>query len=136
MAEFLTTRGASSQIEDIIRNAKKDLYLVSPYLKLSKTFLTRLKDASDNGVRIRVIYGKDELKATEKEGLKSIKNLELYFCENLHAKCYFNELLMVIASMNMYEYSELNNQEMGVLIRYPADRKLFEDAKREALTFL
>jgi hypothetical protein len=46
----------------------------------------------------------------------------LYFLPNLHAKCYFNEDRMVITSMNMYEFSEKHNREMGVLLeaREPA----------------
>jgi hypothetical protein len=39
MAEFLTTTGISHKIENIILNAKKNLILVSPYLKISKTFI-------------------------------------------------------------------------------------------------
>ena len=51
--------------------------------------------------------------------------------ENLHAKCYINEESMVITSMNMYEYSENNNWEMGILIRKQDDAKVFEEAIRE-----
>jgi hypothetical protein len=38
MAEFLITSGTSHHIENIIMDAKKKLFLVSPYLQLSKTF--------------------------------------------------------------------------------------------------
>ncbi len=62
MAEFLTTSGTSHHIENIIIDAKTKLVLVSPYLQISKTFYERLKDASNKGVQIKIIYGKDELK--------------------------------------------------------------------------
>ena len=52
MADFLTTNGTSSEIENIIIDAKKELTLVSPYLKLSKTFYERLRDADQRGVKI------------------------------------------------------------------------------------
>ncbi|MBK6524875.1 MAG: hypothetical protein IPG07_04525 [Crocinitomicaceae bacterium] len=106
MADFLTTNGTSYQIENIIINAKKKLVLVSPYLQISKTFFERLKDAAAKSVEIKIIYGKDELKPNERNSLAELKNLELYYFENLHAKCYFNETEMVITSMNMYEFSE------------------------------
>ena len=132
MAEFLTTNGTSYHIENIILEAKAKLVLVSPYLQISKTFYERLKDAANHGVAIKIIYGKDELKPNERNSLAELKNLELYFFENLHAKCYFNETRMVITSMNMYEFSEKNNREMGVLIDRASDKELFEKAVNEA----
>ena len=131
MAEFLTTNGTSSQIENIIMDAKKELTLVSPFLQLSKTFYERLKDAVNNGVKIRIVYGKDELKPNERNSLADLETIELYFFENLHAKCYFNEQSMVITSMNMYEFSEKNNREMGVYVTKDKDSELFTKAVNE-----
>jgi phosphatidylserine/phosphatidylglycerophosphate/cardiolipin synthase-like enzyme len=136
MAEFLTTIGTSFNIENIIIEAKKKLVLVSPYLQISKTFYERLKDASNKKVSIKIIYGKDDLKPNERNSLAELKNIELYFFENLHAKCYFNETKMVITSMNMYEFSEKNNREMGVLIDRNIDKELFEKAVNETLSIL
>ncbi|MGE0079616.1 MAG: phospholipase D family protein [Bacteroidales bacterium] len=136
MAEFLTTMGTSSRIEEIMMNARQELYLVSPFLQISKTFYERLKDASESGVKIKIVFGKDELKSNERNSLAEIKNLELFFFENLHAKCYFNEGKMVITSMNMYEFSEKNNREMGVFIDSGTDSKLYENAKRETLSII
>ncbi len=131
MADFLTTYGTSYRLETIIIEAKEKLTLVSPYLQLSKTFYERLKDASKRNVNITIIYGKDELKPNERNSLAELRNIELYYFENLHAKCYFNEFEMVITSMNMYEFSEKNNREMGVHIDKNKDFKLFEKAVNE-----
>ncbi|MBN1159076.1 MAG: phospholipase D family protein [Bacteroidales bacterium] len=131
MAEFLTTNGTSYHIENVIIGAKKKLFLVSPYLQLSKTFFERLKDSANNNVQIIIIYGKDELKPNERNSLAELKKIELYFFENLHAKCYFNESEMVITSMNMFEFSEKNNREMGVFITKQKDPELFEKAVNE-----
>ena len=38
---------------------------------------------------------------------------------------------MVITSMNMYEFSEKNNREMGVLVELDKDSELFTKAVRE-----
>ena len=116
--------------------AKREIYLVSPFLQLSKTFYERLKDASRNNVKIKIVYGKDELKPNERNSLAGLSNLELFYFENLHAKCYFNESRMVITSMNMYEFSEKNNREMGVLIDLKNDMDLFEKAKKEAISII
>jgi len=131
MAEFLTTSGTSHHIENIIMNAKKKLYLVSPYLQISRILFERLNDASVRGVEIKIIYGKDELKQSETKLLAGLKNVKLYYLHNLHAKCYFNETQMVITSMNMYEFSEKNNREMGVLIDAARDTVLFQKAADE-----
>lgn len=136
MAEFLTTNGTSYFIEKIIIEATETLTLISPFLQLSKTFFERLKDASARNVKIRIVYGKDELKPNEKNSLADLDNLELYYFENLHAKCYFNEEEMVITSMNMYEFSEKNNREMGVYISRITDEKLFQKAIEETLSIL
>lgn len=136
MAEFLTTNGTSYHIENIIIGAEKKLVLVSPYLQISKTFFERLKDASNKNVEIKIIFGKDELKPNEKNSLAELKNLELLFFENLHAKCYFNEKEMVITSMNMYEFSEKNNREMGVFITRLNDKNIFEKAVNETLSII
>ena len=131
MADFLTTNGTSYRIETIIMEAQNELILVSPYLQLSKTFYERLKDASKRKVKIKIIYGKDELKPNEKNSLAELENVELYYFENLHAKCYYNEADMVITSMNMYEFSEKNNREMGVHITKKNDFALFDKATNE-----
>ncbi len=139
MAEFLDTSGISFAIENIIKNARNgELVLISPYLSLSKTLFERLKDTERNNVKIILIYGKDELKPDERNQLRQLKNLSLRFFENLHAKCYYNHDSMVITSMNMIEFSEKNNREMGVLIRKEDvnDSKVFSDAKREAESIL
>lgn len=136
MAEFLTTNGTSYHIEKIITGAKKKLILVSPYLQISKTFYERLLDASKRSISIKIIYGKDELKPSEKKSLAVLKNLELLYFENLHAKCYFNEQEMVITSMNMYEFSEKNNREMGVFVTRINDKGLFDNAVDETLSII
>lgn len=136
MAEFLTTSGTSYHIEKIIINASKHLTLVSPYLQISKTLFERLKDCSNKGVRIIIIYGKDELKPNEKNSLAELKNVTLFYFENLHAKCYFNENQMVITSMNMYEFSEKNNREMGVYLTKENDSKLFNQASDETKSII
>ncbi len=136
MAEFLTTTGTSYHIEKIITEADKKLILVSPYLQLSKTLYERLLDASMKRVRITIIFGKDELKPNERKSLANLENLNLLFFENLHAKCYFNEKEMVITSMNMYEFSEKNNREMGVFVTRLNDEHLFQSAVNETYSII
>ncbi|HEX8431615.1 MAG TPA: phospholipase D family protein [Longimicrobium sp.] len=129
MAEFLTTAGVADKLEQIIRGAKERLVLVSPYLQLSRIWMQRLHDAEGRGVSITFVYGKQELKQEQIDLLAMLKKPTLYYLENLHAKCYMNESSMVITSMNLYEFSEKTNREMGVMV--VADEPVFMDAARE-----
>ncbi len=132
MAKFLTTKGISYNLDEIIKNAKSRLTLISPYLKISPQLYERLKEADRRGVQIQLVYGKNELEPRQRQSLAELNNLILFYYDNLHAKCYFNENHLVIGSMNMYEYSEQNNREMGILLEIGADRAMFTDAVQEA----
>jgi hypothetical protein len=46
-----------------------------------------------------------------------IENLNLLSHPNLHSKCFYNGKYLIIGSMNLYDYSQRNNREMGVLFR-------------------
>jgi hypothetical protein len=131
MAKFLTTVANSYNIEEIIKKSKKQLTLVTPYLKLSTNILERILDANGRGVKISLIYGKNELSKSERTKLNLLSNIEVFFLENLHAKCYHNENTMIISSMNLYEFSERNNREMGILIDYVQDEDIFKDTLDE-----
>jgi len=132
MAEFLSTLQISTRIEDIIVTGKERITLISPYLQISQILIERLQDANAAGVEIVVVYGKDKLKPKERKQLTDLSKLSLYFSKNLHAKCYFNEDLMVITSMNLYEFSEKNNREMGIGLERRSDKSLFNEAITEA----
>lgn len=58
--------------------------------------------------------------------------MRLSFCKNLHAKCYLNEAECIISSLNLYEFSQVNNNEMGISIRKYEDVEVFKDAYEEA----
>jgi len=127
MAEFLSTRGLSLNIEEIIKTAKKELTIITPYLKFSRPIFEQLKMVSPQ-VRFDFIYGKSELSTLENKLLNEL-NCNIYFKENLHAKCFMNENFALISSMNFYSFSEVNNYEMGVLLNYRSDRNAYNDCK-------
>ena len=64
--------------------------------------------------------------------LKNLTFIRTSFCKNLHAKCYLNENECIITSLNLYEFSQVNNNEMGVLIYRNDDAKLYADTYEEA----
>jgi phosphatidylserine/phosphatidylglycerophosphate/cardiolipin synthase-like enzyme len=129
MAQILTTKGLAASLEDIIRNSKGEVHLISYSFRISKTFLRHIRNALNNGIKVRIVFGKFIYDDTQLD-LESISNLEVYYCENLHAKVYANESRCIIGSMNFYEYSEINNIELGVLLTAKEDPEAFRDALR------
>ena len=122
MAEFLTTTGISNNLESIITETKERLVIVSPYLKVNPLLKDLLEEKDRWKIDIRVIYGKSELNPQESSWLESLTSVRTSFCENLHAKCYMNEATALITSMNLYEFSQVNNREMGILAARPRNR--------------
>jgi hypothetical protein len=127
MAKFLTTNGINYLVEEIIKGARERIVLVSPYLKLN----TRIKELLGDGYRpdidIQIVYGKKELDTPERQWLRSVPHIHTSFCQNLHAKCYLNESMCVITSLNLYLYSQQNNNEMGVMVKRSSDHQMFAD---------
>lgn len=130
MAKFLTTKQISSELEELIKDADKTLYLVSPYLKLSKDFQELINSRNKNEKKTIIIYGKYELTPEQLKFLTGLRHVYLKFHENLHAKCYVNDSKLIITSLNFYEYSMINNKEMGVIydITNPEDVEIYSKA--------
>jgi phosphatidylserine/phosphatidylglycerophosphate/cardiolipin synthase-like enzyme len=125
MAKFITTKQITSELEDLIKKADERLYIVSPYLKLSKDFRDLLTYRNTNRKDTKIIFGKQELNPEQMTFFQGLRFVYLFFSEDLHAKCYINDTKMIITSMNFYDFSMMNNKEMGILI----DKTITEDSQ-------
>lgn len=132
MAKFLNTSATNYFLEELIKGARDRLILISPFLKLNDRMKELLADKNRLKIDVRIVYGKSELQPEEINWLKELTYIRTSFCKNLHAKCYLNEELCIITSLNLYEFSQINNNEMGVLIRRTEDSDLYKDAYEEA----
>lgn len=133
MVEFLNTAKAYSAIEGIVSRAENDLVLISPYLQIPRSFVERLHYASDRkSVNIVIVCRRESLKREEFNDLKNITRLDLLDSPHLHAKCFYNETCMVVTSLNLYEHSQINNREMGLLLTKEMDTIAFDEAVEEA----
>ena len=132
MAKFLNTSATNYFLEELIKGAKDRLILISPFLKLNDRMKELLADKNRLKIDVRIVYGKSELQPEEINWLKELTYIRTSFCKNLHAKCYLNEELCIITSLNLYEFSQVNNNEMGVLIHRSDDADLYKDAYEEA----
>lgn len=132
MAKFLNTSATNYFLEELIKSAQDRLILISPFLKLNDRVKELLADKNRLKIDVRIVYGKSELQPEEIGWLKGLDFVRTSFCRNLHAKCYLNEELCIVTSLNLYEFSQVNNNEMGVLIRRSDDAELYKDAWEEA----
>ena len=132
MAKFLNTSGTNFFLEELIKNAKERLILISPYLRLNDRIKELLEDKDRLKIDIRIVYGKSDLHPDEIKWMQKLDFVRVSFCKNLHAKCYINESECIISSLNLYEFSQVNNNEMGILVRKYEDNEVFKDAYEEA----
>ena len=132
MAKFLSTTGTNYHLEELIKSASDRLILISPFLKLNDRMRELLADKNRLKIDVRIVYGKSELQPQEIEWLRGLTYIRTSFCKNLHAKCYMNEEMCIITSLNLYEFSQVNNNEMGILIQRSDDSQLYKDAYEEA----
>ncbi|WP_026704970.1 phospholipase D-like domain-containing protein [Flavobacterium soli] len=127
MAEFLNTRETSKEIKNILTEAKEFVVFVSPYIHINQ----KLKEDifCKKGINITLVFGKKNMKEEELNFLKVCKNVSILFHKDLHAKIYMNEKNCIISSMNLYEYSEINNIEASVIV--DKNEKAYKDISKQ-----
>ena len=136
MATFLNTTGVSSELDRLINNAEEFVWLISPYLQVNQRIRELLADKDRLKIDTRIVYGKSELSAEQRDWLSSTPSIRVSYRANLHAKCYLSEQNALLTSMNLYEFSQINNIEMGVLVDRESDGPLYEDIRQEARRIL
>jgi len=132
MAKFLNTSATNYYLEEMIKGAMDRLILISPFLKLNDRVKELLEDKNRLKIDVRIVYGKSELHPNEINWLRGLTYIRTSFCRNLHAKCYLNESSCIISSLNLYEFSQINNNEIGVFIDREQEPDLYRDAYDEA----
>ena len=132
MAKFLNTSATNYYLEELIKNANDRLILISPFLKLNDRIKELLEDKNRLKIDVRIVYGKCELQPMEISWLNELSFIRTSFCKNLHAKCYINESSCIITSLNLYEFSQVNNNEMGVHVSREEDAEMYRDTYEEA----
>lgn len=122
MAIFLTGNDLNAQLENLFEYADEYIILISPYIKLHDRYASALKAKKDNpNLKIIVVFGKNEddfsksMKQEDFNFFKDFPNIEIRYEKHLHAKYYANESAAILTSMNLYNFSQDNNIEAGVL---------------------
>lgn len=139
MSKFLTGKDLEDAIYNIIWETENTLMIVSPFIKLDDYF-KELFDKHENNPKIHLllVFGKNE-KAVKKSMSKSdfdyfkkFLNVSIVYVPNLHAKYYGNEKKGVITSINLYDYSFINNIEFGVYSQQSLFDRFTQSADNDA----
>ncbi len=121
MSKFLTGKALEEKLTDIIWNAKKYVLVMSPFIRLDhhvKSVFDKIK--SGHEVSLYLMFGKNEdhkqksFSQEDYDYFKDFKNIAILYNKDLHAKHYCNEKEGLITSLNLYDYSMVNNIEYGV----------------------
>ena len=127
MAKFLNTTGVSYHLEELIKGTKVRLILISPYLQFHNRIKDNIENLNIQKRDIRIIYREDKLKVEESNWLESQIGVRTSICSTLHAKCYINEEEAIVTSMNLFSFSQQNNDEMGIHVTKEKDPELYND---------
>jgi hypothetical protein len=126
MAKFLKGFELNKEVETILHDAAYNLWIFSPYIKLHHRYKDVLKSHINNDkLQIILVFGKNDgeiLKSMPKEELDffiQFPNIEIRYEKRLHAKFYSNDLCSIMTSMNLYDYSQDNNIEAGIMMETP-----------------
>ena len=81
MAKFLNTSSTNYFLEELIKDAKDRVILISPFLKLNNRIKELLFDKDRLKIDVRIVYGKSELQPAEIEWLRSLAYVRTSFCK-------------------------------------------------------
>lgn len=122
MAKFLTSSDLNAKLESIIEEAEEYLILISPYIKLHDRYISAIKTLQNNpDIKIIIVFGKNEenydksLTLDDFNFFKEFPNIQIRYEKRLHAKFYANENTALLTSMNLYNFSQNNNIEAGMI---------------------
>jgi len=137
--QFLFDNQLTAEVESLIKDAKNELLLISPYIDLDKRIMAALNEKIKNPkFKLRLLYGKNEhniYKSVKKESIEFLMqfpNIEIRYEERLHAKFYSNDTHFIMTSMNLYGYSLAKNIESGIKVHHTSKgilRKIADDAE-------
>ena len=122
MAKFLTGNELNSELEKLFDKAEEQIILISPYIKLHERYISTLRTKINNPrLEITIVFGKNEddisksMKQEDFNFFKEFPNIQIRYEKRLHAKYYASESSAIMTSMNLYDYSQNNNIESGVM---------------------
>ncbi|WP_297215775.1 phospholipase D family protein [uncultured Desulfovibrio sp.] len=122
--ELVTTEGINFRLETMFKQARQWICIISPYIRLGMRLRDLLEEKKAAGVTITVVH---------REYFAEYRLPTAVFRrQNLHAKCFLTEQAALLGSMNLYDYSQTNNDELGLYFTQQDCPDLYEQLTTEA----
>lgn len=120
---FVTASAIGYYLERMFEQSEHSIVIISPYIKISLRIRSILIDKINSGIEVTVVH-RDGF---EYNGM----NIKTFKRNNLHAKCFFTDKAALVGSMNLYDYSQINNDEMGIFLTKKENLDLYENIEKE-----
>ncbi|MBI4305853.1 MAG: hypothetical protein HY678_05990, partial [Chloroflexi bacterium] len=115
---FATDEDVPGRILSVLRDARKYVILVSPYLGLWGHAQDAIQIAVRNRVGVTVVLRKEpEVLNSEDVGWLLDNGVKVAAVEDLHAKIYLNESSVVLSSMNLTRGSTQKSLDFAVVLQ-------------------
>ena len=128
--KFFFDGDVESEVRSLIREAREEIILVSPYNDFWIHLKDELREARRRDVDVLLLYraGENErdIKWLAKEGATVLP------VERLHSKLYVNETTALVTSMNLVESSAINSKEICARFDGPERKELMEYVRKLA----
>lgn len=111
---LLKSHQIATTVINMIQQAKKHVYLISPYIKLWNHLSEAIEQALKRNVEVYVFIRADKLPEYENT-CRSLLGMgaNVFTVNLLHAKLYFNETECILTSMNLLDFSASNSEEVA-----------------------
>ena len=130
MAKFLDSGATTTHVEALLKSARQRLVLLTPQLRFSGRTKELLADK--RGLNVRVVYARCDLQPAELDWLRAHPFVRTHYCRSVTAKCYLHEELCILTSQDLYDFGQVANEDMGVLISRSDDPHLYCEAVCDA----
>jgi phosphatidylserine/phosphatidylglycerophosphate/cardiolipin synthase-like enzyme len=127
MSRVIGNRDLRDSIENSIANARKSVYILSPYIERSYLFSDLEKLIKQKGT-VRVVFREAKYGTKYERAIDNLIAMKAHikYKENLHAKLIIvDEKIAIISSANLLSGSLLNNEELGIIT---SNREQVKDA--------
>lgn len=132
MVKFLDGSGVQASLPDLIQSTEKELFIISPHLRISPVIRNYLAGIDRKKIPISIIYGSDaRLNDDDRSFFSGLNHLKIYNCDNLHARCFMNENMGIISTTNLHDHSPVQNWEMAIRFSRKEDQGVYHDVTRE-----
>lgn len=133
---ILNTEELNLKIEEMFRDEKERLIIVTPFIDIDEEKMSLLSKSPAN-IHLLIQKPKDNNDSKKVISIKEkLPNVNLMEFTNFHAKAYISKKYSIITSLNLQKYSIENNFELGVLIKNEDHKELYEKLINELREYL